>query len=356
MAILSGVPAPYLLYSKLMRGIISHMILKVKGHKEGGQKMDLYETLAADLEVRLSKIDPGKTYTAADFEVTEEFLQKLKTEEAKERYKHRHRFIQLLTDYLNWYWRQILAVPREVFVSEKLEKKLNGTELSETIKRVVRKIQCDLERGENLSARLSTQTQFIDRNDLLLNEQGIYHLHLGENLVSREGRVFYERTGALLFAYIPRQEAKAYLIDVIADHAADKNPDAFTDASYLETLRAEYPEVFRSYEISGVHPQPTGIDIHFLRSKRMNTIDTPQGMPVANLGGGYTSAGGSKDASLIATQMVKDIPKWEKKLGEAKSQEKNRTLEVKIHGATISLIDGSSGQVLHSKPYGRFSG
>jgi len=120
--------------------------------------------------------------------------------------------------YANWTSRLVEMMPRKVLVSRELESALPNIEN----KNAVRKVLQEIARGEDLRPRLSKLTMsFYDETptsgqlhkrqdlDLLLNDWGIHHLHLGEAQVG----TFSNRSKNLLF--VSFVGANAYVIDVL---------------------------------------------------------------------------------------------------------------------------------------------
>lgn len=84
-------------------------------------------------------------------------------------------------------------------------------------------VQCGLDRlirvlesGQDISPYMSTQVDRISFMDDMFNDWGVLHLHLGERL-RPDGR-FIERTGPILFLYLPEQTDDAYLINIYQHH------------------------------------------------------------------------------------------------------------------------------------------
>jgi hypothetical protein len=142
---------------------------------------------------------------------------------------------ELLSVYYNWRNRFVSARPRTVHQSKELIVK-NRPE----VQKLAQKIQA----GCDLSPHLSTRVEEIINLkrgkpgslgsrpdlDLLLNDWGIYHLHLSD--VDR-GDGYVVRTGDLLFAAFRRTDA--YLLDVLGH-------GAWIDQSLVEIAKTNWPE------------------------------------------------------------------------------------------------------------------
>ena len=68
---------------------------------------------------------------------------------------------------------------RNVMVSQELKRKLDSNDYAK-FKAVIEKIKCDFENGVDLNGRLSKLADNPAKNDLMLFEWNMYHLHLGE--------------------------------------------------------------------------------------------------------------------------------------------------------------------------------
>ncbi|HMG15489.1 MAG TPA: hypothetical protein VK590_08590 [Saprospiraceae bacterium] len=93
-----------------------------------------------------------------------------------------------------------------------------------------------IESGENLTPYLSKFIADLDYNDPLLNDWGIYHLHLGEAFESN-GSSFIDRTGQLLFLRVDNENAM--LINVLSHNS-------WTDQQMLREIHENWPLINKS--------------------------------------------------------------------------------------------------------------
>ncbi|MNI17748.1 hypothetical protein D3C73_711300 [compost metagenome] len=91
-----------------------------------------------------------------------------------------------------------------------------------------------LEAGQDISPYMSTQVDRISFMDDMFNDWGVLHLHLGERL-RPDGRLI-ERTGPILFLYLPEQTDDAYLINVYQHREWAKT-------SVLQTMYDNWPHL-----------------------------------------------------------------------------------------------------------------
>lgn len=91
------------------------------------------------------------------------------------------------------------------------------------------KIKAKISRGENLRPHLSRTLTDLDFDDMLVNDWGIYHLHLSTTV---ESNGFVARTGPVLFARFEKDDA--YLV-TIQTHGKG-SPNVWTNQDMLKTI------------------------------------------------------------------------------------------------------------------------
>ncbi|MCQ4085863.1 hypothetical protein [Saccharibacillus sp. JS10] len=151
-----------------------------------------------------------------------------------------------------------------------------------------------IERGENLTPHLSRGIKRLNTPDDLLNDWGIYHLHLG---ITVESDGFVERGGPLLYAFF--SDSDAYLIDIM-DHYS------FATKRLLTIIHENWPEVIQQYRINAtMEPriEYTDDQIKCLRKAGIVTFtQVEEGVAYAPPGGGQTSARTSGSARISANR------------------------------------------------------
>lgn len=157
--------------------------------------------------------------------------------------------------------------------------------------------------GEDVTPHLSKTILSDNYEDYLLNDWGIHHFHLGENISNG----FAGRTGPLLFALVVNSDV--YCIDV-------KAHGAWSEQELIRTLHEEWPEVIANYRINGVlglAHQPTNEDIARLRKAGVQTmVQVYEGVVYGPIGGGYSTAGTSVRSQMLADRyhcLVRNIEK-----------------------------------------------
>lgn len=166
--------------------------------------------------------------------------------------------------------------------------------------------------GQDLKPHLSKFIKNLDRDDAMLNDWGIHHLHLGI-AIQKDG--FVDRSGPLLFARFTKSDA--YLI-AIGEHGD------WSDQDLIRTLQAQWPETVRGVRMKGfseVTNNPTDEEIAMLRENGINTVlQVADGVVVFPLGGGVTLDRTSVDVVRTADFFRKRIRQFEKYLREKEAE------------------------------------
>lgn len=205
---------------------------------------------------------------------------------------------ELKIQYFNFKKRIVPAMQRQIHRAPDL---LCPPEHQAGLDQVIGKI----ERGEDLRPHLSENILKLKYSDAMLNDWGIYHLHLGTTL---KANGFMERTGPLLYARFDQTEA--YLIQVY-DHGA------WTQQKLVRTLWLNWPaslKQFRLPECDGLNIIPTDEGIKKLRKARMNAmVQVQPGVVLAPLGGGVTMTAKGVSMEVVRTKMYYDrlMSDWE---------------------------------------------
>lgn len=203
--------------------------------------------------------------------------------------------IELFSVYFNWRNRFVSARPRTVHLSKEIiaKDRPEATKLAQKIE-----VGCDL--NPHLSTRVE---EVIDLRrgkpgrlglrpdlDLLLNDWGIYHLHLSD--VDR-GDGFVVRTGDLLFAAFRRNDA--YLLDILGH-------GGWTNESLVNIAVSNWPD-------SGLFQHVPNMTLQFpvteglRKNLRDSGIFTPVQLPSGVAFGPGLSRGGT--SARIEAQIIK---------------------------------------------------
>lgn len=187
-------------------------------------------------------------------------------------------FDTICIQYFNLKRRLIPQQKRKVLISNEFScppSVANGLEL----------LKGKIENGENLTPHLSTLLQNINYNDSMLNDWGIYHLHLGERMLASG---FMERSDPLLYARFDHNNF--YFVNVY-DH------NNWTKKEIIRILHDNWPESIKNYKLNGIIRLRHNLneqEIKHARNAKLNTmVELDEGVVYAPLGGGLTTAGTS---------------------------------------------------------------
>lgn len=177
--------------------------------------------------------------------------------------------------YFNLQRRLVTPAPREVLFSNNFT---CPVQLQASLDYVVEKIT----KGESIKSNLSKKILKLEYNDDLLNDWGVYHLHLGTSL-DNEG--FAKRTGPLLFAKFDYDSA--YLINVMPH-------GSWTKKEIIITIHDNWPESIAQFRMKfdGLEKEITDDARKMLRRHHiLSVVEVEDGIIYGPLGGGYTTSG-----------------------------------------------------------------
>jgi hypothetical protein len=194
-----------------------------------------------------------------------------------------------------------------------------------------------VERGEPLRPHLSRGLTKLEFNDALLNDWGIYHLHLGTT-VAPDG--FVDRTGPVLFARFEDDRAYFLLIEPHGAWEAQRLP---------QVLDANWRQVTAQFSLPGVvkaEYEPTDEDVRLLRKQGITPIITVGSAPLASMGGGITCAKTSAQVSFQCIELTKLLRTWEKAvLTQSASQAPyvHLVFRLEIRGTEAFAVEKTTG-------------
>lgn len=188
---------------------------------------------------------------------------------------------ELVYGFLNLRDRTISAVPRKVLKARTFEcPPVHRDEL----KLIEEKIRL----GLSLNSHLSRSLNNPGYNDGLINDWGIFHLHLG---TKSESDGFVNRTKEILFARFDRENA--YLI-AMHPHGKSVAPP-WSLQNMVRAVHENWPESIAIYRFNGALRLSRNHDDHghaFLRSANVNRpVEVAEGVIYMMLGGGITTSG-----------------------------------------------------------------
>jgi hypothetical protein len=166
--------------------------------------------------------------------------------------------------------------------------------------------------GENLTPHLS-KLVYIDykSRDYMLNDWGIFHLHLGINMTDG----FVDRTDPVLFCIV--REETVYFI-------AMKHHGEWTDKSLLSIVYSNWSDLLKPFILPGVlstTSNPTNEDIGKCRKGNvMLILEIAPGVVIAPPGGGYMTDGTSREVVTKKNNTMRMLSYLEDKI---KANERN---------------------------------
>lgn len=244
-----------------------------------------------------------------------------------------------LCKYLNAKNRAVPVVEWAVAKSSELASRT----LSATIQTGLTDFLDKASRGEDLNPHLSKTMARVDYNDLLFNDWGFYHFHLG---LAAPGQAFSSRTGELLFV-IARQGC-FYCIDVM-DHAA------FSCVELLKIVHRNWPYLLARFSLNGIirlETQYTDDELKNLRRAGVQVlIQMDDGTVYGPPGGGLATDGSNIALTLKAMRYMKRVRAAEERLSmmeqrlRAEIAQTGKKLPISL-SLRLADIDDSGMQVI----------
>jgi hypothetical protein len=210
---------------------------------------------------------------------------------------------KLLRDHLSVHHRRVERRARRVEWSAEL--RAREPSLPEVQRRALARIQGAAEAGDDLNPYLSRQLasdKAFKKNDRMLNELGMQHLHLGEGL-NADGMI--RGTRELLFAVI--KDDAAYFVDIF-DH------DNFGDDAPFLIAQASWPDLFTpAVGIGGGAGNELTAEQRgtVLRKGGNVMLLARDGTPYFPPGGGQAPSGISPKVVIAADVIVGRLSFWE---------------------------------------------
>ena len=136
----------------------------------------------------------------------------------------------------------------------------------------LKRLETEIENGANLNSYLSRSIMNCSKDDLMLYDWGIYHLHISDKLDTRKPDGFMERSDLLLYALF--DDDKAYFIKTI-NHKGQNN--MWTKKECLDIINDNWPHLLESYIMKGVSKEQQYIsddERSALRKNHLNTFIT----------------------------------------------------------------------------------
>ena len=223
----------------------------------------------------------------------------------------------LMRKSINYAKRQILPIKWKIRVS----KQLAQGKFCASTQSGISELQKEAALGHNLNPRLSRSMKKFDYNDLLFNDWGFHHFHLGTAI---EGDGFKERTDDLLF--VVAREDTLYLIDVLP------HKGSFSSVSLLKIVHENWPEIISHYKLNvlGVSPNLNDDEIAEARKHGIMVMIDVGGAVYAPPGGGITTAGTNPLHTMQADFLLKTLRNVE---ADIKTREQELRHDISVSGA-----------------------
>lgn len=155
-----------------------------------------------------------------------------------------------------------------------------------------------LKKGENIKANLSTRIVDPLFFDSLLNDWGIHHLHLGDQI---ESNGFVTRNDEVLF--VKFVNLSAYFIAI-------GNHQSWSDKNLLKVVDDNWPELLEKHELKGIidiSQNPTSEEIGKLRKAGINSCVEINNKVYASIGGGFLASGDNAMSSIATGDILNRI-------------------------------------------------
>lgn len=169
---------------------------------------------------------------------------------------------------ISWY----IHLERIIPVSRREVVKAKGFSCPPLFTEKLKRLETEIENGANLNSYLSRSIMNCSKDDLMLYDWGIYHLHISDKLDTRKSDGFMERSDLLLYALF--DDDKAYFIKTI-NHKGENN--MWTKKECLEIINDNWPYLLEPYVMKGLSKEQQYIsddERTILRKKHGNTFIT----------------------------------------------------------------------------------
>lgn len=248
--------------------------------------------------------------------------------------------------FANWDKRQIAPGRRTIKLSKEFRCPINRA-------LGLRQLKEKIQRGVNLRPHLSTSVMNLNFDDGLLNDWGIYHLHLGTR-PHRRNPAFVERTDEVVMARF--DDTTAYLIDV--GHHGD-----WAQQRLLEIVHNNWPETIAQYKMKGIRlgHNIADNDRAKLRKGGVQAFTEIGDTVYFSPGGGYSTSGLSTEVVTMCDRIVYTLRGYEQHLqahpevvanaiGRSVDEAESVTLTMQTDFATVWAVVEGSGQTLRLGP------
>lgn len=193
---------------------------------------------------------------------------------------------EVFIGFFNWQKRKVRVAKRGIHKSKQF---VCPAEFRGVLGRISKRIAA----GKDVTPYLSKDIRKLGCQDMMLNDWGIHHLHLGDKI---DKRGFIARTDALLFVKFTAHAA--YFVNIY-QHGDWNSQDI------VQVIHSNWPKLIVRHRIhvDGLSHIASNEDIKALRKAHINTLlQLKDGTVYAPIGGGYASDGTSNDIALGLVQ------------------------------------------------------
>ncbi len=264
--------------------------------------------------------------------------------------------LDICSMYFNLQKRKITEKPRQVFIAKSFTcppEHQNG----------LRALRSKMEAGEDLTPHLSEKLRKLKYNDMMLNDWGIYHFHLGTEL---RNNGYVKRTGPVLYARVTQDSI--FFINV-------ENHGSWTNQQLMEVVHRNWPTSLENYKLDfSINYEITGNtreEIWECRKKfRELGVSAPlemaDGTVYMSPGGGYMMSGVSTEVVMTHDQnayhmrcfeksLHDNIAKLAKKIHElTEYQDNDFIFKLELSEGILFAVESNSGSMLELFPMKNF--
>lgn len=222
---------------------------------------------------------------------------------------------ELLINYLNALNKRISTNKRKVLFSDNIQEIINSSNLNKKYIDAIFTFKNNFENGIDMNGHLSTNIYYSELSlkkknkiyrqsrDYLLDDWGIYHIHLNEKEAKNENEMHGNRSEYLLFVKVTID--KVYFIDILNHN--EKN--VFAKQELLKVLDRNWPFLLEKYRLHGINActSYTDEEINKRRKNGEYILYNINGKVYMPIGGGLTSAGTNVSHTNTADNILQDI-------------------------------------------------
>ncbi|MHB8034890.1 hypothetical protein CF069_13315 [Clostridium botulinum] len=256
-------------------------------------------------------------------DLREQIIQLLKEDKVK--FNKQDSTSRLLISYLNVLNRRIPVKKRKVFMSDNIKKIIDGNKLHKKYIEALLKFKSNFENGIDMNGHLSANIYYSDLSvknreksfyrksrDYLLDDWGIYHLHLRDKDAKNEKEMHSNKNGKekgnrseyLLFVKITSTDI--YFIDILNHN----EKSVFAKQELLETLDRNWHFLLKKYmlpDVISVSDKFTDKEIHQARQSGSLIVYQINDKAYVCIGGGLTTAGTNIMHTRRADNILEDM-------------------------------------------------